>query len=633
VSDAAAVEAALARLTGALPAGETRHGQIEMAVAIARAIGKGRHLVVQAGTGTGKSLAYLVPAILSGHRVVVVTATKALQDQLCTKDLPFVAEHLGIDFTYSQLKGRSNYVCLQRAHEVLDTDQQMGLDGIAELAPREQIVRLVTWATETETGDRSELTFEPSNRAWNAVSVSARECPGARRCPLGDVCFCERARWAASEADVVVVNTHLYGMHVASGGVVLPEHDVVVFDEAHQLEDIFADTLGTDIGPGRFTHLARATRAILADDALVTEIDLVGDILGDALVEILGERLRHGPTDALASAFEVGRTRIDRLLAALRKMDAPGGTDAEARLQRAVRLASGIADDIAAATDVPPTRVAWVEGPAASPSLRVAPIDVAPMLGGVLWPEITAVLTSATIPSGLAARVGIPAADVDELDVGSPFDYEHNALLYCATHLPDPRSEAYETALCDELGALVAAAGGRTLALFTSWRRMNAAVDALRPVLERAGIPLLAQGDQPKPALMRAFAADEATSLFATMSFWQGIDVPGRSLSLVTVDRLPFPRPDEPLMQARRELARGAAFARIDLPRATTLLAQGAGRLIRSATDRGVVAVLDPRLATSSYRWEIIRGLPPMRRTKDRAEVERFLRQITAASQ
>jgi ATP-dependent DNA helicase DinG len=260
------------------------------------------------------------------------------------------------------------------------------------------------------------------------------------------------------------------------------------------------------------------------------------------------------------------------------------------------------------------------------PRLEIAPLDVAPMLAEGVWGRHRAILTSATIPSSLPERIGLPADRVDVADVGSPFDYQHQGLLYCALHVPDPRAEGYREAVHDELTALITAAGGRTLALFTSWKAMEAAATAVR---DRVDAPILTQRDLPKPALVARFAADEATCIFATAGFFQGVDVPGRTLSLVVVDRLPFPRPDDPLLSARRERLGPAAFGAIDLPRASMLLAQAAGRLIRNTTDRGVVAVLDRRLGTARYRWDIVRALPPMRRTRDRAEVEAFLRQIT----
>jgi ATP-dependent DNA helicase DinG len=286
--------------------------------------------------------------------------------------------------------------------------------------------------------------------------------------------------------------------------------------------------------------------------------------------------------------------------------------------------------DIDAVVSMGDDRVAWVEGPDHAAVLKVAPVDVGASLGRLLWgleDAPTAVLTSATLPPGMAGRLGMPAGSFDELDVGSPFDYPAQALLYCALHLPEPRKPGYDEAMIDELVALIEAAGGRTMALFTSWRAMTATADAVRT---RIPWPVLTQSDLPKPALVARFAAEEQSCLFATMGFWQGVDVPGPALSLVTIDRLPFPRPDDPLLQARRDRLGRAAFTTIDVPRAATLLAQGAGRLIRSAEDRGVVAVLDARLGTARYRWDLIRALPPMRRTRHRAEVLDFLAPVRA---
>jgi ATP-dependent DNA helicase DinG len=269
--------------------------------------------------------------------------------------------------------------------------------------------------------------------------------------------------------------------------------------------------------------------------------------------------------------------------------------------------------------------VGYVGGTEAAPRLELAPLDVGPVLRPAVWDEKVAILTSATIPPSMADRVGLTAAEHDELDVGSPFDFEHHALLYCATHLPDPRAPDRSARVHEELEALITAAGGRTLALFTSWRALEAAASALRP---RLAYRLLAQGELPKPTLVSQFLADETSCLFATAGFFQGIDVPGDALRLVTIDRLPFPRPDDPLLEARREVAGANAFRVVDVPRAATLLAQAAGRLIRTATDRGVVAVLDPRLNRASYRWDIVRAMPPMRRTRHRHEVEAFLRAL-----
>lgn len=629
----------MAAVTAALPAGEEREGQQAMAEAVATSIAEGRHLVVQAGTGTGKSLAYLVPAILSGKRVLVATATKALQDQLCDKDLPFLHDHLDRPFSFAILKGRSNYLCRQRAHEVErarapGTQGALALDGLVDRAPAAEIEKILAWAEESRTGDRAELPFEPTPAAWGALSVSAMECPGAQKCPQGQECFGEQARWAADAADVVVVNLHLYGIDLASRGAILPEHEVVIMDEAHQVEDTVSATSGVEIGPGRLAALARVTRAILDDDSLLDDLDSAADHLRSSLAPELGRRIRRMAGEPLAEALLLARQRVDAVIAGLRKVPDDAGGDVPARKLRAMGAATHLVADIDMALEQAGPDVVWVEGTDEYPQLRVAPVDVREVLRSSLWERagesgngepVTAILTSATIPPRLAERLGVEGDDHVDLDVGSPFDYEHNAVLYCAAHLPDPRSARYEEELHAELHALIEAAGGRTLALFTSYRAMDAAAAALA---DRLPGPLLTQRDLPKPALIEAFRDDESASLFATMGFWQGIDVPGPTLSLVTIDKLPFPRPDEPLLQARRELARAGAFSLVDLPRAATLLAQGAGRLIRAKTDRGVVAVLDPRLATANYRWELVRSLPPMRRTKDRDEVLDLLRSL-----
>ncbi len=718
-----AVTTTLDEVAQALPGGgERREGQREMATAVGRAIEDARHLVVQAGTGTGKSLAYLIPAALSGQRVVVATATKALQDQLATKDLPLVSRALKGSFSFAVLKGRSNYVCRQRVSEVGGRGEQLSLqagaadppdadDPLAEAAAAEgavdpvevgrlgdQVRRLVRWADETTTGDRSELDFEPHYRAWAMVSTTARECPGAFRCPAGRDCFAEDARARAAEAEVVVVNTHLYGAHLASGGAVLPPHQVVIFDEAHEVEEVMTDSLGVEIGPGRFRALAASARPLCdPGDSGVDPVDAVSDLSdlvqrvlrplvgmrvppadlgvgppatepvgtvgGPAEDEPLGLELGLAPvTDRPATWAQRGRItatatatatgpvrttasepglgevlalasgRVARLVDALQRSAREAGDDEAAavrsRRDRVLLAAGHLAGDLARVGALTDDEVAWVDGGDRSPSLRVSPIDVGPLLSEQLWGTVTGILTSATVPLGLPERLGLPEGTCDSLDVGSPFDYRGHALLYVAQSLPDRRRPEAEPALHDELEVLINAAGGRTLALFTSWRAMNAARDALA---ERLSFTLLSQSDLPKPALVAAFAADESACLFATLGFWQGVDIPGRTLSLVTVDRIPFPRPDDPVLDARRERAGSSAFSTVDLPRAGTLLAQGAGRLIRSADDRGVVAVLDSRLATARYRGALLARVPPMKRTIDRGEVVAFLQAIAAS--
>ena len=335
----------------------------------------------------------------------------------------------------------------------------------------------------------------------------------------------------------------------------------------------------------------------------------------------------HRPCpDPIGDALAAARLTVDRLLAALRAIQTTLD-EADQRRVRAQKAAAMMAEAIDAALSLPSGYVAWVGGRPDQPRLEVAPLDVAPVLSEGVWSRRTAVLTTATVPLNLPQRVGLPFEGTELLDVGSPFDYATHALLYCATHLPDPRQPGHQAGVHDELQALITAAGGRTLALFTSRRAMMEAAEELR---RRLPFDVLTQDDLPKPALITRFAGDETSCLFATAGLFQGIDVPGPTLSLVTIDRLPFPRPDEPLLKARRQELGPEAFRGIDLPRAATLLAQAGGRLIRTATDRGVFAVLDPRLARAGYRWDIVRALPPMRRTRHREEAEAFLREITS---
>lgn len=620
------IRTALAAVTSALPAAEERPGQLQMAEAVAGAIHNKRHLVVAAGTGTGKTMGYLVPSVLARKHVMVATATKALQDQLANKDLPFLAQHLGVPFDWAILKGRSNYICLQRLRELQPTTgAQLELDDIAPVV-KVEIKRLGEWAKTTTTGDQAELDWLPTDKAWQSVSVGSEECPGAARCPMGDPCFAEAARRKAAVADVVVVNTYLYGLHVASGGVLLPEHDVLIVDEAHSLEDIMSDTVGIAIASGRFAALSVTLRRIIDDPGMIASVIESGVALRESIAPFTGQRLPFPLPNIIADALLTGRQCIDNAQSSLRAIDTTV-EEAKQRRLRAQTQSTRLIDDIDRAIGKNDGYVAFVSGSREMPRLEIAPLDVGPTLKNGIWDAHTAVLTSATIPASLTDRVGLPADAVDVIDVGSPFDYANNAILYCALHMPDPRSPQFAAAVADELVALIAAAGGRTLALFTSWKAMDAAAAAVR---DRVANTIITQRDMPKNALVKAFSNDESSCLFATAGFFQGVDIPGRTLSLVTIDRLPFPRPDDPLLSARRELLGAKAFSQIDIPRASTLLAQATGRLIRTATDRGVVAVFDPRLGKANYRWDIVKALPPMKRTRARAEVEAFLREITA---
>ncbi|MDP6868946.1 MAG: ATP-dependent DNA helicase, partial [Acidimicrobiales bacterium] len=514
---------ALEEVCGALPGGgERRPGQEAMVRRVAEAIDTGAHLVVRAGTGTGKSLAYLVPAIVSGRTTVVATATRALQDQLATKDLPFLQEHLtphlGRSFSFSVLKGRSNYVCRQRLAELATVggDQQQldgVVDGLVESADAKELDVIVDWAEHTDTGDRSDLPREPSPATWSAVSVGSHECPGAARCPSGGACFAENAKETAAMSNVVVTNLHLYGIDLASEGAILPEHDLAILDEAHQVEDIVARALGFELRSGRFQALVNRANAILSNPTAVADVaDLAGRV-DDVLAPHLGERLVPSDLGEVRTLLELSATRLASLRSELLAVPPDGPSNTVARRSRALRSVEVLTDDISATLDldggpVPGQKVAWTEGSSNRPSLQVAPIDVAEVLNQRLWEERTVVLTSATVPSNLPARLGLTGHDHQFEDVGSPFNFANQSLLYCATSLPDPRNEAFLNACHDEIERLVTATGGRTLALFTSRRALDIAVDVLR---DRLPYRVLHQDDLPRPLLMAEFADDETS--------------------------------------------------------------------------------------------------------------------------
>lgn len=623
---------ALKKVTASLPqGGERRIGQELMADAVAEAFVEHRHLIVQAGTGTGKSLAYLVPAAMLGKPVVIATATKALQEQLARRDLPVVAEQLG-DIKTAVLKGRANYVCRQRIAELEERGFQAALDdddsGASPKANErlaESVRRIMAWEKTSSSGDRSELGEDVSERAWSMVSTGPRECPGAFSCPQGSRCFAENARNEAAAADLIVINLHLLGAHLASQGVVLPEFDTVVIDEVHELEEVMTQSLGVDLTPGRLRTLGTLARQVVKATGVADALELTG--LGDALGEELAtfgdaEEVDLDDHEGLAGILQQIDEATRRLLSSLRDV----GESTDARVARAVSAATRLVEEVTTLRSAGPDDVLWVSGARASGSLVLSPIDVGPSLASGLFHNATVVMTSATVPPHLSDRLGLDSDDVEVVDVGSPFDFANQSMLYVPEGLGDRRADDAEAKIADELTALIEAAGGRTLALFTSRRAMNHVADLVADQIDH---PVLVQGAATNRALIERFRDEEDACLFATMGMWQGLDVPGRSLSLVAIDRLPFGRPDDPLLEARRRRAGNQAFRLVDLPRAATLLAQGVGRLIRTTNDRGVVAVMDDRLATSSYRSVLLSALPPMKRTRDRQDVTAFLAEIT----
>jgi ATP-dependent DNA helicase DinG len=653
--------------------GSERPGQVSMARAVEHAIETGEHLAVQAGTGTGKSLAYLVPAIryavMTRSTVVVATATIALQRQLIDRDLPrlvtAVAPLLGQEPAFAILKGRRNYLCLHRQRGGPADDPQDALFGSADSGPASplgrQVKRLHDWAEVTATGDRDELVPGVPEAAWRQVSVSAQECIGAQRCPFGSRCFAEKAREAAAKAHIVVTNHALMAIDATSDIEVLPGHDVVVIDEAHDLVDrVTSATAGELSGPavevaarraGRLTEpgAAEGSAAAVADQlgqaANALAVDLGDAPAGrmDVLSEALAATLRSVRDAAKACTNAITATAArhgdeDPPWLATARMTLAAVDDLD---QTAGRILTVFEEPIADRREVVWLDRPFTEDARRPPTLRVAPLEVGPVLRERLFGERTVALTSATLALGgsftpLASQWGLNLPGDDQLswaglDVGSPFDHPRSGILYAARHLPPPGRDQLAEAYLTELEELIDAAGGRTLGLFSSMRAALQAAGALR---DRIAHPLLCQGDDVTAQLVRQFAEDEPTCLFGTLSLWQGVDVPGPSLRLVVIDRIPFPRPDDPLASARQRAvaARGGnGFMTVAAAQAALLLAQGAGRLLRTMTDRGVVAVLDPRLVTARYGDFLRASLPPFWTTTDPALVRAALRRLSAA--
>jgi ATP-dependent DNA helicase DinG len=615
-------------ITRDLPGGgENREGQRDMVRSVAFAFSKRRHHLIEAGTGVGKSLAYLVPAVLAGHRVVVATATKNLQDQLAKKDAPQVAAHVrGVHVAV--LKGKQNYLCLNRAQS-LGGGAQLSFDDGADV-PRgvaDQMRRILRWGNDTTTGDLDELPFEVDARARRAVSVTPQECLQRSKCPQGQNCFAELAKDRANESSILIVNAHLYASHLASGAMLLPQHEYVVFDEAHEILDIFATLLGTSLNAARLRALATVSRALLSNDDRTTADELLSS--ADRFAPMLLAQYERGELKGLDEACRAELARTNELVTKIveRLRDLPTSSpDAEFRKVRALGPAIHLANDLARVNNVKDSELLYLSRRDREIDIEISLVDVGPRLRDELWGNVTAVLTSATIPDTLAKNLGLDDAVSEHFD--SPFDYREHGLLYVPENFPARNDPTAEAAIIDELVALIEAAGGRTLALFTNRSVMQRVADAVAP---RLSTEVLVQGSLSRQKLIEEFRHSHEASLFAVTSFWQGIDVPGHSLSLVTIDRLPFSVPNDPLAEARRERS-DRPFYEVDLPRATMLLAQGVGRLIRTKDDRGVVAVLDTRLATSSYRTTMFKKLPPMRRTRNRDEVHAFLRELKETS-
>ena len=626
--------------------GVERLGQVEMAHAVTEAIEKDEHLLVQAGTGTGKSLAYLIPAVVhaqaTGRPAVVATATLALQAQIVDRDMPRLAQAvaplLGRTPTYGLVKGRRNYLCAHKLQGGFPDDE----DGLFEVGQVDQaasrlgqeVVRLRAWAEVTESGDRDELVPGVSERAWRQVSVSAHECLGSK-CPMVAECFVERSREAAREVDVVVTNHSFMAIDSFEGRQMLPEHDLLVVDEAHELVDRVTSTITDEITAGMVATAAkRASRLAESADA----VDDAGVFLQGVLDELPEGRLTGIP-DSLELALARVRDTTRQVQSELKP--APGEEVDSAR-QVARAAIDEMYDNSARVLEQRELDVAWVaRDQRRGPVLRVAPMSVAMLLRDKVFGDRTVVMTSATLELGgtfdaVAGTMGLRGEGAPEwrgLDVGSPFDYPRQAIAYVAQHLPPPGRDGISEQTLDEIEALVRAAGGRTLGLFSSMRAARDATEAMRERFadEEGALAFLCQGEDQITTLVRQFARDPRVCLFGTLTLWQGVDVPGSSCQLVIIDRIPFPRPDDPLSSARSQaIARmgGNGFMAVSATHAALRLAQGAGRLIRRADDRGVVAFLDSRMMTARYAGFLQRSLPPFWPTTDRERVLAALRRL-----
>lgn len=638
--------------------GSPRSGQIEMAEAVANALNDRHHLLVQAGTGTGKSLAYLIPALVHGKKVLVATATLALQRQLIERDLPKIKEalekELDRDLSFAIYKGVGNYLCLQKMNsELPDPDGEVLLE-IGVLG--QDAKRLRAWAESPgASGDRDDAP-DVDRRVWLANSVSGRECVGADDCQFGTKCFAVNAKAKAQTADIVVTNHTLLAIEIVDSHPILPDRDAIVLDEAHEFMDRTTQAVTEELTSGRVIRAAQMAKRHMpgkTSDAFSKAADGFAAAIADYADDYRNNRDEQRRLDELPSQLEAPVRKIKEAAEALGaaiNADAeiidPDSIAERARVKGAVNELKQTATKM---LKIGHGYVMWFE-PNFS-TLYLAPLDVSAELRKNLFSKTPVIATSATLTVGkgfdaIARNLGIQAGDNEDsdsnwdidpsnvtmLDVGSPFDFANQGMLYLPKHLPEPGRDGPSKEALTELGELIDAAGGRTLALFSSWRGVEAADEHLRKVLAELPISIITQrrGDS-VGSLVERFEKDSTSILLGTMSLWQGVDVPGPSCTLVAIDRIPFPRPDDPVMSARAaeiDAAGGSGFMQVSLPRAALLLAQGTGRLIRSLDDRGVVAILDSRIVTKRYGSILLNSMPPLWRTGDGAIVRDSLSRL-----
>jgi ATP-dependent DNA helicase DinG len=636
--------------------GSPRPGQLKMAEAVANALTDRNHLLVQAGTGTGKSLAYLVPALLHGKRILVATATLALQRQLVERDLPRVKaaleKVLNREISFAVYKGVGNYLCLQKMSVA---EEQPDGEILLEISSLERDAkRLRDWAAKPGiSGDRDDAP-DVDRRVWLANSTSGRECLGAEKCAFGVECFAVRAKARAQASDIVVTNHTLLAIEIVDSHPILPERDAVILDEAHEFMDRTTQAVTEELTAGRVTRAATMLRRHMPGK-LAETFYKAGENFGESLSDFLREfavtgdeerRLTELP-DALIAPVRKLKEAAESVVSAINADETIIDPDALAERARVKGAINEIKTTSSKLLKSGEGNVLWIEPNFAT--LYLAPLEVSTVLRENLFSKSPVIATSATLTVGnsfntISKNLGIYAdPELDEgndsdlsfvqtLDVGSPFDFANQGMLYLPRNLPEPGRDGPSKEALIELGELIDAAGGRTLALFSSWRGVEMADEHLRRVLAELPIQIITQrrGDS-AGALVERFAEEPTSILLGTLSLWQGVDVPGPSCTLVAIDRIPFPRPDDPVLSARAkeiDAAGGSGFMEVSLPRAALLLAQGTGRLIRSIDDRGVVAILDSRIVTRRYGSLLLNSMPPLWRTSDGQIVKESLRRL-----
>ncbi len=642
------------RVATSMIGGVARPGQQSMCEAIVHAMGSGTHTLIQAGTGTGKSLGYLIPALLHDRQVVLSTSTLALQNQLAEKDIPIATDAVkqitGKEKISAVLKGRANYACLWKVNESIHDDPQAelvssGSEAISELGL--EVGKLRDWVQECVDSDTiadRDLAPPHTPRAWDQVSVSSNRCLGAKKCPFGDTCFAERAREEAQRADLVITNHALVAIQAMHDTALLPDADVLILDEAHDIVSRFTSAATESITPKSLIRSVQRAGAWITSD-LVKVIVEDCQTLNKTLKEMEpGERITAADLTLIAD-LSVLDEHLREAFTEVNKATSGSSVDNPDLVNFRADLLE-VREAVARALRVSDHDVIWVEEHhSLGHTIYLAPLSVAGLFRNSILKDQLTVMTSATLTLGgsftnaamavgleLSEKLSSPAKTATSerswaaIDVGSPFDYPAQGILYVSSRLPAPGQSGLSENALEEMGDLIEAAGGRALGLFASQRNLKQAVEWARENL--GGLEILAQGEGNLPDLARRFRQEPSSCLFGTLSLWQGVDVPGQSCSLVIIDKIPFPRPNDPVVAARAEAAekkpgkrRGSGFLEVYVPHAALLLAQGAGRLIRTASDRGVVAILDPRLITKGYGSKLINSMPRFWRTDDKAKV------------